>query len=129
MLNKENLYLAADFIERLPMGKFDMELYREDESNSITCNTVGCALGHLTGLFPDLVTFTRDGDINFWELPYTMFGITSDRVEAYCFASEWHKIDNTARGCAARLRFLADNGEEATVQKWKETCKAHNLIL
>ena len=129
MLNKENLLQAEKFVRDIPGWLFDMEVYRESESNSVNCNTVGCALGHLTALFPELVEYTKDGDIKYWEIPYSFFGMEDDKAINYCFASEWDKIDNTQTGCADRIRLVADYGEAAARELWKQTCDKYKLVF
>ncbi len=128
MLDKENLLEAANFVERIPGRLFDMERYREGEDMSTDCRTVGCALGHLTALYPDRVTRWEDGSIAFWEIPYTLFGMEDEKVINYCFASEWNKIDNTQTGCADRMRLVAEQGEGKARELWKELCAEYKLV-
>ena len=129
MLNKENLLEAEKFVRAIPGRLFDMELYREDESNSVECKSVGCALGHLTALFPELVPYTGDGEIMFWEIPFNFFGMEDDKAINYCFASEWDKIDNTQTGCADRIRFVMDYGETAAREEWRKICSEYKLVF
>lgn len=127
-MNIENLLEAADYIESIHPRNFGMEVYREDDNHgTLHCGSVGCALGHLPEKFPGCVDYNSDGDIMFWELPYTIFGMEDDAAINYCFASEWSRIDDTPTGCANRLRTVAAVGEEEARKLWKQVCEDHEI--
>lgn len=128
-LDIENLRAAAEFVRNIPGRYFDMETYREGYHDNTICNSVGCALGHLTALFPELVEYGKHGDIKFWEIPYSYFGMTDDKAINYCFASEWHVIDNTTQGCADRIIFVAEHGEKAAREEWRKICDEYKLVF
>ena len=97
-----------------------MERYRQGEITKIECDSVGCAIGHLTAAFPDMVPYRQDGSINFEKFADDVFEL-EDPSWMWCFASEWSEVDNTPKGCADRIRFLAENGEKATKKAWYES--------
>lgn len=116
-MNKENLLKAADFVEKIPQWSFSMECYRKGDNTKTECDSVGCALGHLTGAFPEMVTFRSGGDINFEKFADDVFEL-EDPSWMWCFASEWSMADNTQQGCADRIRFLVESGEAAAKKAW-----------
>lgn len=125
-MNIDNLLKAADFVEAIPPVRFRMEVYREGDLSTISCDSVGCALGHLTALFPEHIEYDGYGEINFLNFADNAFDI-SDPAFMWCFASEWGEVDNTPTGCAERLRFLATNGEKAAEKAWLSTRSQNNI--
>ena len=109
-MNKEFLLEMADYIETIPQEDFDMGRYRADEDfKSAYCNTVGCALGHCTHLFPEEeIKRWEDGIINFVKTSEYL-GLT-DPEWKWCFSGDWYYKDNTPKGAAKRIRMLV-NGE------------------
>jgi hypothetical protein len=126
-MNIDNLKKAADYVELIPQEIFGMEYYREGgDMTALTCDSIGCALGHLTNLFPDMVFYLSNGEINFERFSDNAFELEG-AAWLWCFASEWSEIDDTPQGCANRIRFLVDNGEESAAKAWKDTRKKYKI--
>lgn len=113
--NRENMLKLADGLESgieltwegEPV-RFDMWQYGDDGcvvSDSTTCGTVGCAIGHAT-YFVEKKRETED-----W-IDYTkrLFGPITERQFDYCFGQHWHETDNTREGAAKRIREVLENG-------------------
>ena len=128
-MNKENLLKGADFIEKIPDFMFYMGCYRDGQEETPECDSIGCALGHLTALFPDKLTYTRKGTIKFWDMCEDVFGITDDMCENYLFSPNWDGIDNSPILCAERMRFVAEKGEKAGRDAWHLVCDENDLVF
>lgn len=78
------------------------------------CGTSACALGHGPAagvLVPEEMLI---GDSVMWRVYGGLFVECNDWHNSeweWCFSQEWAKYDNTARGAAARIRYLLDKGE------------------
>lgn len=119
-MNKERLLYAADWLEaNVPQEMFDMESYRQGQSQTPECNSVGCVIGHTTAIDRENVIknyTTKNGDIMFRAWSYYYFELT-DEEWSWCFGGIWGTTDNTVKGAAARMRYLANNG---LPENWKE---------
>jgi hypothetical protein len=124
-----NLLLAANFVEKIPQEKFHMGMWRTDlDDQDISCNTIGCAIGHLTALFPEHIMYSQsNGEILFATFADNAFEIENDSAFMWCFAAEWAGIDDTPTGCAYRIRYLVDEGEKAAEEKWIQTRKEYQI--
>lgn len=113
-MNKENLQKMADHIRTVPQEMFDMDHWREDDDfESVSCNSVGCAVGHCVHLDTEN-KIPRDpakGTIYFssWASGYTGLVSWGDEF-TWCFDSEWRKSDNTQEGAALRIEYLINKG-------------------
>lgn len=120
-MNKENLFLMADYIEKVPQVEFDMVCYRTEDTVSkdgeVVCNSVACVIGHCINLVPrESLPLERDGDINYslWSMDFTGLG-RAGYAEAWtwCFGTHWGADgggDNTPIGAAKRIRYLIEKG-------------------
>jgi len=110
-MNTENLNRMADYIETIPLEKFNMATYRTGESIKHECNSVGCVIGHCTVLDKRPLPILRSGDIDFndWSLDFTGLDPNSNEWR-YLFASEWEDVDNNPVGAAKRIRHFLENG-------------------
>lgn len=124
---KQRLLEDADWLEaNVSQDMFDMEDYRKGDLLSPVCNSVGCAVGHLTGKYPEdfeddaylelQVSFTDRVVIidfsNWSSIKY--FGgewrEIDDVAWEFLFSGRWSSADNTVKGAANRMRTYA-NGE------------------
>ncbi len=125
-MNIANLLKAADYVADIPQASFGMAKYREGDLSIEECDSVGCALGHLTRLFPYHIEYDGLGEINFALLAENAFDL-EDPAFCYCFASEWSTIDDTPEGCAQRMRFTANQGEKVAERAWKDIRRKHKI--
>ena len=122
-MNKRRLLRLAKHLETVPQRYFDMASYRRkygdkemlriypSEALALSwrdCGAVGCALGHapeLGGAFTP-----KSGEV--WEdYCERVFGIHAYSSEwDWMFSWNWGEMDNTPRGAAQRIRWLAKNG-------------------
>lgn len=112
-MNKENLILLADYLEKLPedYGHFGMHTYNGDgkpHELGHQCGTVACALGHapyVKGLPVPLYD-------EFWgDYCERVLGIDSVSFEwDWCFDANWVYKDNTPQGAAKRIKYLVEKG-------------------
>lgn len=110
-MNRENLQRMADHIRTVPQEKFDMDVYRDNDSLSHECNTVGCVIGHCTVLdkepLPPLSYICIDFTV--WSERFTGIDSVADAWH-WCFSSHWSHVDNTPTGAALRIEWLLNNG-------------------
>lgn len=112
-MNKERLLQAADWLEaNVPQERFDISDWREGQLHTPECDSVGCAVGHLTAIDAENVNnnykmFDEVIMFKVWSMGY--FGLDAKKWN-WCFASDWYEVDNTVKGAAARMRYLANNG-------------------
>jgi hypothetical protein len=117
---RKRLAKLADFLDTVPSGQFDMELFRRDDIHTkdlYTCDTAGCAMGWATSIIrSDVVDRfrNRSGGINFHSIADMYYGCgyftyASNTFE-FLFGSCWRCIDNTPEGAAARIRYFLDKG-------------------
>lgn len=120
-MNKELLLKMADHIETIPQEYFDMGRFRaDDDCESISCNSVGCALGHCIHLFPEeQIEYDSWREIDFFRTGKHLD--LTDPEWKWCFSAHWPEIDNTPKGAAKRIRMLA-NGEVPTAWliEWRD---------
>ena len=113
-MNKENLLRMADYIEKVPQEKFDMDAFRIGTYRTPECNSIGCVIGHCTVLDAKNVmkNFVReDGTIRFWEWSLDFTGINNDMDEwNFLFGSDWNRTDTTQTGAAKRIRYFVEKG-------------------
>lgn len=102
----------ADYIEKVPQEKFDMESYRTMPESSPSCKSIGCIIGHCTVL-DDLKNIPRNyyGHIRFTEWSFDFTGIEIDSLKwKFLFSHEWRNSDNTPTGAAKRIRYFIEHG-------------------
>jgi len=109
-MNKKLLLRMADHIETIPQEDFDMGRFRaDDDRTSISCNSVGCALGHCLHLFSkEQIEYDLHEEIDFFRTAKHL-DLTNSEWK-WCFSGDWCYKDNTPKGAAKRIRMLA-NGE------------------
>jgi len=107
-MNVRNLQRMANYIRTIPQDRFSMSTYREDESNTAECNTVGCVVGHCTILDKELFNENK-GDFGIWIRHYAGFSFSSPEWD-WCFDPAWSCTDNTPSGAAKRIEWLIENG-------------------
>lgn len=125
-MNRDNLEKLAAYLEAIPADyeHFSMRSYLEVEGAHIymidlsaelllRCGTVACAVGH--GPAAGIASLT---DENWDDYSDRVFDL--DLVEwAWCFSSDWTRVDDTPQGAAKRIRYMLEHGvpENATSQK------------
>lgn len=131
-MNKSNLLLLADYLEKVPQEEFNMLWYRGryDEYNCFikvylikdinNCGTAGCALGHsIVSKIKELEVTDEDYSIDELSQRYLNFEKYSDRVFnipmkesewEYLFSGEWSMRDNTPLGASKRIRYVVEKG-------------------
>lgn len=128
-MNKERLLQGADWLlKNADPNRFHMLVYREGDETNHICNTVGCAVGWLTGMVaPD--TLPRDiwgnNSIDFSQWSTEYFDLDDDEWD-WCFDGAWTHTDNTLEGAAARMRYLAECGLPAD---WREQIMGENPLV
>ena len=112
-MNKERLLYAADWLEaNVKQEMFDISTFRRGQYQTPECDSVGCVIGHTTALDRKnvLKNYTYDdGNIKFVDWSHRYFGLNLDEW-FWCFAASWQYTDNTVKGAAARMRYIANNG-------------------
>mgnify|MGYP000598550713 CR=1 FL=1 len=117
MINYEKLEEAYSFIEEIPNEKFDLSTWREVESDDKTCNTIGCAIGHLTSLLSDdefKTHILEKGLIIFDLVSVILFNIDyTSELWDFLFSSEWaDRVKGNSKQkeqFLKRLRLVIDN--------------------
>ena len=121
-MNRKNLKLLADFLAESPIEphSFDMSTYHEDyilplrvlEDTQLYgvnyCGSAGCAIGWAPAV-PGIDEPLPHEYFNAYSL--RVFDLDSAKTPEWLwmFYGTWNKIDNTARGAAARIYALLDN--------------------
>ena len=120
-MNKKNLLLLADFLDKLPQELFNMKYYRLNENGERVefyskndCGTIGCALGWAAASgIPELEIehFPKKGTRLSW-LMYSeaVFGFISENTFDYLFSEYWTEVDNSPSGAAKRIRQVVNFG-------------------
>lgn len=106
-MNYENLRKLAKYLKGplkavLNMGEYsnNHHMFQED------CGTVGCAAGH--GPYAGVA---KDPEEGWSEYVTRVFSLSlGSKERAWCFASMWCFVDNTATGAAARIEWLLNHG-------------------
>lgn len=112
-MNRENLQRMADHIRTVPQEKFSMEIYREDNTPTTECNTVGCVIGHC--IYLGIPVYHTDGDQDsgidylLWAWQFTGMSPYTDEFK-WCFSMFWENIDNSPTGAALRIEWLLNHG-------------------
>ncbi len=85
-MNAERLLQAKEFLKTVPEERFDVKFYRQGDHKSRSikrlCDTVGCAMGWLTGMIPesDIVRY-EDKIINFNLTGQKYFGLKNSEMK------------------------------------------------
>lgn len=125
MVNLNELKKWRDRIATVPADLIAMEFWRSGPGSSFTaeCNSVGCIIGHCTGLYPlDFLPKVSMGAINFLYVAEHFLGIEVDEpLWDFLFNSEWglyadeySEDTNTTQKDFALLRmdYVLKHGEE-----------------
>lgn len=126
-MNKERLLYAADWLEaNVKQEMFDITNFRQGQTETPECDSVGCAVGHLTAIDADNVrkNYMRGGGIYFRAWSHDYFELTYDEWD-WCFCERWKRTDNTVKGAAARMRYLANNG---LLENWGDIMEGYKPI-
>jgi hypothetical protein len=135
ILNAQNFFRLVHYLESLPddYGSFNMSFYfykevagperlkikRREVQYALhnggvnSCGAVACAIGHgpAAGLLvsPDeIYEMDYEAQVNWKRYAVRVFGVSdgSSPVGAFMFGSDWNRFDRTARGAAARIRYV-----------------------
>lgn len=91
----KNLNKLKRFVEQIPDEKIDMECFRQESSEYNTlknCNTVGCIIGHCTGLMTkkEFKSCLANNKINFLQVSDILFNINiKSPIWDFLFSSNW----------------------------------------
>ena len=79
----------------------------------ISCNTVGCVIGHSVRLNPRLfASFHHLFGYIEWSEEFT--GLCSYSFEwSWCFSGQWADIDNTVKGAISRIEAVLESTVES----------------
>jgi len=125
-MNRPNLALMPPFIRTIPKDKFDMMSFREGQSKTPECKSVGCVIGHCTVLDPNPLPRNRFSRISFYEWSENFTGLAKFGHEwRWCFDSNWVDTDNTPNGAALRIEWLLNHG---LPKDWYEQMNGFNPL-
>lgn len=116
MINKQNLAIAADFLEQnVSEEQFHMGMFMKNGRIQHLCGTVGCAIGWAS-FCPELLPVDSEfmrltGRLDFDTYCERVFGFNDDDcIWNFLFGAEWETIDNTVKGAVARIRWIVNGG-------------------
>lgn len=92
MLNLVELKRWRDYLANVPDELVELEYYRKGQKKSPICDSVGCVVGHCTGLYQENeLPRDRYGLIDFNLFSFNLLGVvsTSENVWKFLFDSEW----------------------------------------
>ena len=125
MVNLVELKKWRDHIATIPDDLIAMEFWRSEPGSSFTaeCNSVGCIVGHCTGLYSmQELPKGMYGEINFLHVAEQFLGIESEEpLWDFLFNSEWgyyadeyaDDINTTQKDFALlRMDYVLKHGEE-----------------
>jgi len=132
-INRENFAKLADKLDTVPddSERFDMTDYfagsvsRYIKLGTVPCGTCACAAGWgpAAGIPVPPEVLHHDSNWLYWTgyISIQFFGLSIDddddydewgdeenEVYRWCFDDAWRQFDNTARGAAARIRWMLD---------------------
>ncbi len=99
-MNVERLLQAKEFLKTVPEERFDISLFRIQDSVNRECGSVGCAMGWLTGMIPEgNILRWNDGNIDFistgrvfFDLDTHVSGFMGNEFN-FLFGSAWAKYN------------------------------------
>lgn len=107
---------AYRFLSKIPASLIDMKRYRSTYyTRKFECNSVGCAMGHLTGMLNDeerLFVVSAEGYIDFDAVSRTLFNIDNTQtVWDFMFSGEWgdNKRTNTKAQILKRIKYVINH--------------------
>ena len=92
MINLVELKRWRDYLANVPEELVELEYYRKGQEKLPICDSVGCVVGHCTGLYRDAdLPRTNLGLIAFGKVTYNFLGIanTTENVWRFLFGGDW----------------------------------------
>lgn len=115
-LHRNRLMKLANLLDMVPKKSFDMRTYRTGSygDHHVPCGTAGCAVGWAPSIMTERQlgsVLDHDGEISFPKVSERHLGINIDSfLWSFLFSAYWSKVDNTAKGAAARIRYFLNHG-------------------
>jgi hypothetical protein len=114
---RENLKKLADYLSsgRLK-GRFNMRAFNDyiKRDSDTTCGTLGDVVGH--GPYAGIEKWENEDWLGYSSrcfIPlsfYDSWKLDITKEWAWCFSTDWHKVDNTPEGAAKRILILLEKG-------------------
>jgi len=107
-MNKINLLKAVYYLyTQVPAEKFDMLVYRKNSCfTNKYCQTVGCAMGHLTAIIPkDKILRYYNKKIIFLDTGKLALDINFNQY-LFLFNGDYAYLDNSIKGACQRILYL-----------------------
>lgn len=103
---RSNLKKLADYLLSGNLkAEFDMGMFSDRGSHSISCGTVGCAVGH--GPYAGI---PKDANETWYDYARIVFNGYDINLFDWLFGGEWYHYDNTPEGAGKRILYALKYG-------------------